>query len=114
MIDRPNRPRTLKDVAAPQGAADRERLERAEHLMDPPREGTIIEDQARNGDWRVEYFGRDSAGYVTIFTGPEAERRARDYFQALKRSRGFRVTVECLVPKCSALHTLLNCRIGEC
>jgi hypothetical protein len=84
MIDRPNRPRTLKEVAAPQYAADRERLERAEHLMVPTREVTIIEDQARNGDWRVEYFGRDSAGYVTIFTGPKAERRARDYFQALK------------------------------
>src|SRR3977135_568514 len=77
MMDRPNRPRTLKDVAAPQCAADRERLERAEHLMDPTHEVTIIEDQARNGDWRVEYFGRDSAGYVTIFTGPEAAESAR-------------------------------------
>jgi hypothetical protein len=46
--------------------------------------GVESPDRARNGDWRVEYFGRDSAGYVTIFTGPDAERRARDYFQALK------------------------------
>jgi hypothetical protein len=53
MIDRPNRLRTLKEVAAPQCAAD-ERLERAERLMDPTLEVTIIEDQARNGDWRVE------------------------------------------------------------
>jgi hypothetical protein len=44
----------------------------------------VIEDQAGNGDWRVEYFDRDGAGYVTIFAGPEAERRARDYFHALK------------------------------
>jgi hypothetical protein len=84
MIDRPNRPRPFEEVAAAQCAADRERLERAEHLMDPIREVTIIEDQARNGDWRVEYFGRDKAGYVTIFAGPDAERRARDYFRALK------------------------------
>jgi hypothetical protein len=59
-------------------------VERAEHLMDSAREVTIIEDPTRNGDWHVEYFGRDGAGYVTIFTGPDAERRARDYFQALK------------------------------
>ena len=50
MIDRPNRPRPFEEVAAAQCAADRERLERAEHLMDPIREVTIIEDEARNGD----------------------------------------------------------------
>lgn len=52
--------------------------------MDPIREVTLIEDQAGNGDWRVEYFGTDKASYVTIFTGSDAERRAQDYFQALK------------------------------
>jgi hypothetical protein len=61
-----DRPRTFAEVVAAEDPADRERLERAEHLMDPLREVTIIEDQARNGDWRVEYFGRDKAGYVTI------------------------------------------------
>jgi hypothetical protein len=84
MIDRPNRPRTFEEAAAAQGAADRKRLERAEHFMDPIREVTLIEDQAGNGDWRVEYFGTDKASYVTIFTGSDAERRAQDYFQALK------------------------------
>jgi hypothetical protein len=34
------------------------------------------------GDWRVEYFDEDGAGYVTIFAGPWAETRARDYFEA--------------------------------
>jgi hypothetical protein len=61
MIDRPNRPRTFEEAAAAQGAADRKRLERAEHFMDPIREVTLIEDQAGNGDWRVEYFGTDKA-----------------------------------------------------
>jgi hypothetical protein len=52
MIDRPDRPRPFEEVAAAQCAADRDRLELAEHLMDPIREVTIIEDQARNGDWK--------------------------------------------------------------
>jgi hypothetical protein len=32
----------------------------------------------------VEYFGRDKADYVKIFTGSDAERRAQEYFHALK------------------------------
>ena len=51
-------------------------MERAEHLMDPTHEVTIIEDQARNGDWRVEYFDADGGCYVTVFAGPKAEARA--------------------------------------
>jgi hypothetical protein len=75
-------PRTFEEVAVAQDAADRERLERAKRFMDPTREVKMIEDQAR--DWRVAYFDRDGAGYVTIFAGPEAERRARDYFRTLR------------------------------
>lgn len=29
--------------------------------------------------WRVEYFDNDGGCYVTLFMGPAAERRARDY-----------------------------------
>ena len=35
-------------------------------------------------EWRVEYSDDNGACYVTIFAGPEAERRARDYCAALK------------------------------
>ena len=35
----------------------------------------------------VEYFDDDGACYVTVFAGPQAERRARDYFEALKFGR---------------------------
>ena len=39
---------------------------------------------AGNGEWRVEYQDDDGGCYMTIFAGPKAERRARDYFNALK------------------------------
>jgi hypothetical protein len=48
------------------------------------RQVTIIEDQSRNGDWLVEYSDAHGGRYVTIFAGPEPERRARDYFHVLK------------------------------
>jgi len=44
----------------------------------------VIEDQARNGEWQVEHSDNGGGCYVTLFAGPEAERRARNYFQALK------------------------------
>jgi hypothetical protein len=84
------RQRIFAQIVPAEEPADRERLERAEHLMDPIREVTVIEDQPRNGDWWVEYFGSDGSGYVTIFDGPEAARRAGDYFQGLRaiKARG--------------------------
>jgi hypothetical protein len=84
-----DRPRTFEECVAAQDPAERERWERAGCFVDPGcdgviREVTVFEDDAGNGDWRVEYFDRAGAGYVTIFAGPEAERHARDYFHALK------------------------------
>jgi hypothetical protein len=35
-------------------------------------------------EWRAEYFDDDGGCYVTIFAGPEAERRARDYAETLR------------------------------
>jgi hypothetical protein len=40
-----------------------------------------------NGDWWIEYFDDDGGCYATIFSGPECDARARDYFHALKSKR---------------------------
>jgi hypothetical protein len=50
-------------------------------------EVSVNEDRTGTGDWRVEYFDDDGACYITVFAGPKAEQRARDYFQALKFGR---------------------------
>ena len=52
-----------------------------------------FEDRREAGEWRVEYFDDDGGCYVTIFAGPEAEMRARDYADALKAGVLKRVTV---------------------
>jgi hypothetical protein len=44
----------------------------------------VFEDRGEAGEWRVEYFDDDGGCYVTIFAGPEAERRAQDYADALR------------------------------
>jgi hypothetical protein len=38
-----------------------------------------FEDRKYSGDWRVEAFDEDGRCFVTIFTGSEAEQRAREY-----------------------------------
>jgi hypothetical protein len=48
---------------------------------------SVREDRDGTGEWGVEYFDDDGACYVTVFAGPKAERRARDYFDALKFGR---------------------------
>jgi hypothetical protein len=82
-------PRTIEEIVAAEEPAERDLQERAETFQDPGFAGpirrvTVIEDQRRNGEWVVEYFDADGAPYTTIFAGPEAERRARDYFRALR------------------------------
>jgi hypothetical protein len=49
-------------------------------------EVSLAEDRDQPSEWRVEYFHK-ADGYVTIFAGPMAEERARDYFNALKSGR---------------------------
>lgn len=48
----------------------------------------VIQDRRHSSDWRVEAIRDDSEGecYVAIFTGPDAERRAREY--AAWKNRG--------------------------
>jgi hypothetical protein len=38
-------------------------------------------------EWPIEYLDADRAGYITLFAGPEARRRAHDYFEALRIRR---------------------------
>ena len=89
----PDKPRSFKEVSAAQTPAERERLASAEAFKDVlarnpfQQDVTVIEDRDGTGEWRVEYFDDDGACYVTVFAGPQAERRARDYFDALKFGR---------------------------
>jgi hypothetical protein len=39
----------------------------------------VLEDQFFPGDWRVEAIGQEGEVYVTNFSGPKAEQRAREY-----------------------------------
>jgi hypothetical protein len=45
---------------------------------------SLFPDREHPEDWRVDYLDRDGGCYVTIFAGPAAEHRAREYFLALK------------------------------
>ena len=86
------RPRTFEEVVAAQDLTDSARLERGEHFTDPlvnPFHGevSVNEDRHASGEWRVEYFDDDGGCYVTIFTGPASEKRARAYFALLKSGR---------------------------
>ena len=42
---------------------------------------------ADDGSYVVEYFDAGGRSYVTVLAGPEAEKRAREYFDALKTGR---------------------------
>ena len=79
----PDKPRSFKEVVAAQTPAEQARLAIAEAFKDvlvrnPFQQNvTVIEDRDGTGEWRVEYFDDDGACYVTVFSGPQAERRAR-------------------------------------
>jgi hypothetical protein len=89
----PNKPRSFKEVVAAQDPAERARLANSESFEDVTmsspfhQQVTVIEDSDSTRDWRVEYFDDDGGCYVTMFAGPKAEQRARDYFTALKFGR---------------------------
>jgi hypothetical protein len=40
-----------------------------------------------HNEWRVEYTDTQGGSHVTIFVGPQAEQRARDYHNALVTGR---------------------------
>jgi hypothetical protein len=85
-----NRPRTFAELVTALEPEERARLERGESYDDAAvaeaflRQVAVFEDRHGSREWRVEYFDDDGGCYVTVFGGPEAERRAREYFSALK------------------------------
>ena len=89
----PDKPRSFKELVAAQDPAEGAWTENGESFDDVTvsnafhREVSVHEDRDGTGEWRVEYFDADGGCYVTVFAGPKAERRARDYFDALKFGR---------------------------
>lgn len=43
----------------------------------------VVEDQGEPGVWRAEAIGPDGECYVSVFSGPHAERRARCYADSM-------------------------------
>src|SRR5262245_35116143 len=87
-----DRPRSFEDVVAAQSETDKARWERSETFKDASAPAglddvTVIESGRHPGEWHVEYFGDDGECYVTVFAGPAAETRAREYFKALREGR---------------------------
>jgi hypothetical protein len=85
------RPRSFEEVVAALSPTERARIGRIDTFFDPnadrdEAEVSLAEDRDQPSEWRVEYFHK-ADGYVTIFAGPMAEERARDYFNALKSGR---------------------------
>jgi hypothetical protein len=94
------RPRTFEEVKAanlrdPFHAARIARLNMGERFDDPSaasddrweREVSVHPDCEAGSHWLVEWGDSDGGCYVTVFDGPMAEQRARDYFDALKAGR---------------------------
>jgi hypothetical protein len=86
-------PSTFAEVVAAEHPTGRALMDKVEGFEDPTvrdpfqREVSVHEDLHGAAEWRVEYFDSDGGCYVTIFAGPEAEKRARDYFDALRTRR---------------------------
>jgi hypothetical protein len=82
-----------RKVTAAENRARLSRLNNGERYTDPrvanklDAEVSVHEECMGNGDWWVEYSDIDGGCYVTIFSGPAAEERARLYFRALKTRR---------------------------
>jgi hypothetical protein len=87
------RTRMFAEVAVEQEPQQIAGLDRGESYDDPAvaegflRPVAVFEGRHGSGEWRVEYFDDDGGCYVTVFAGPEAEQRAREYFAALKGGR---------------------------
>jgi hypothetical protein len=47
----------------------------------------LAEDLEHPDLWRVEWFDSDGRAYITVFAGPSAGGRARDYHDAIRDGR---------------------------
>jgi hypothetical protein len=85
-----NRPRMFAELLAAIDPALRKCIERGQlyrdHAVENDFRADVIlhEDHGGDGEWLVTYQDDDGGCYVTMFAGQAAERRARDYFGALK------------------------------
>ena len=52
-----------------------------------PRSLILAEDVEHPGLWRIEWFDSAGAVYITVFAGPSAGERARDYHDAIRDGR---------------------------
>jgi hypothetical protein len=52
-----------------------------------PRSLMLAEDVEHPDLWRAEWFDNDGRAYITVFAGPSAGERARDYHDAIKDGR---------------------------
>ena len=52
-----------------------------------PRGLILAEDVEHPGLWRIEWFDSAGAVYITVFAGPSAGERARDYHDAIRDGR---------------------------
>jgi hypothetical protein len=97
MAARADRPRTFEEVKEanlrdPYHAARLARLDQGGRFDDPTaasddpfvREVSVHPDCEGGPHWLVEWGDTDGGCYVTVFEGKFAEKRARDYFRALK------------------------------
>lgn len=55
-------------------------------MSEPMLDLVVARDPVHANEWRVEHFDDDGGCYVTIFSGPEAEQRARGYHAILQWS----------------------------
>lgn len=54
----------------------------------------IVEDKREPGTWRAESVGTDGECYVTLFMGPNAEARAREWSAAPELLAALRAMLE--------------------
>lgn len=47
----------------------------------------VFQDKIFKTDWRVESIDSEGACYVTIFSGPMAEERAKNYFVWIQNNK---------------------------